>query len=123
MTTKQELQELLQEVEQWKEADTPLSEASIKYAIAFVENSKLVQDSFTPDITVHWDGEVSLRWFVPYTAILEIAFNEEGWATWVGYLIAPKRNVSKGRFQVSGTLEIEGIDLAIFGSKSTQNTQ
>lgn len=99
MTTKQELEELLQDVESWEEYGVPLSEASIKYALAFAEGSNFTKN---PDIEIHPDGQVAFTWRLSGTGILNIAFNEEGWATWAVYYAEPKEHIAKGKFQVLG---------------------
>ena len=74
---------------------------SVSYAIIFVE-SILKRCKMIPEVDLHNDGEVSLTWR-SNRGIINIAFGEDGTATYAAYFPMNKETY-KGRFRVSSAI-------------------
>ena len=103
-----ELKDILENLSEWEEEGVTLSESSIKHAISFANTSIIANNLSNPHIEFHPDGEIAFTWKKAAQGIMNIAFNEEGIATWAAYLDGDQKRTIKGRFRVESTIsEIE----------------
>jgi len=101
-----ELKEILQDREIWEREEIFISELSIFNAINFVENSIKRYGLPSPNIEVHPDGQTSFTWRKNKIGIVNIAFDDNGLATWAAYFESPKRSI-KGNFMVKDSISEE----------------
>jgi hypothetical protein len=90
------------------EGQLPAKRNSILHAVSFAKII-LVKVKKSPVIDLHPDGEVSLTWRSK-RGILNIAFREDGVATYAAYL-ALTEETHKGRFRVSAVLPVNMINI------------
>jgi hypothetical protein len=104
-----ELYDLLNEDnnDEYEEQVAPKAK-SVSNAVIFVK-AMLEQLKTHPIIDLHPDGEVSLTWR-SNKGILNIAFREDGIATYAAYL-AIYEETHKGRFKVSSPIPINVINI------------
>jgi hypothetical protein len=93
-----------------EEQATPKAK-SVSNAVIFA-NSILEKIRTNPIIDLHPDGEVSLTWR-SNRGVLNIAFREDGIATYAAYLPLHEET-HKGRFKVSSPIPINVINIARF---------
>jgi hypothetical protein len=98
--TIKELEEILEDIGEWKEDGIAIQEMSIHYAIKFTENTIIVNQLPTPYVEIHPDGEVAFTWRRINVGIINIAFNKQGIATWAAYFDGNKKRTFKGRFNI-----------------------
>jgi hypothetical protein len=95
-----EIYELSESDDEYKEKTVAKSK-SVSYAVIFVKNM-LKKCKTNPEVDLHPDGEVSLTWR-SNRGIINIAFGEDGMATYAAYFLLHKET-HKGRFSVSSVI-------------------
>lgn len=75
---------------------------SVTYAATFVK-SLLTHITTTPVGEVHADGELALTWRQAQRGIINIAFHDDGVATYAAWLVK-SRQTHKGKFTVESTV-------------------
>ena len=105
-----EIEEILQNKEEWKESGIIISEHSAFFAKKFIESSMLGYDLPSPDIDIHPDGQISFTWRKHKSGIMNIAFDANGLATWAAYFKKPERSL-KGRFYTKDSMSDSERDI------------
>lgn len=95
------LNEIFEEIGEWKDEGIIVKVASIENAKEFVKHSIIDLDLPEPHIEIHPDGEIAFTWRKSGIGIMNIAFGSEGTATWAAFLEYDSERSLKGRFKIN----------------------
>ena len=102
--TIEDLEEILEDIDEWAAEGVAIERVSLKHARDFVENALIPNGLANPHVELFRDGEIAFTWRKGDKGLLHIAFNKAGFITWAVFLDKNPPVRDSGRFNPKNSI-------------------